>query len=310
MARITEAQDILRQLGLPKAQQNAISALTLLALCGIREEDPWTQAARRSLTIRKGIMEFINRNYRTYAENTRETFRRQVLHQFVQAGIVDHNPDSPGLPTNSSKSHYRLRPAVAELVKTYGSARWPQAIRAFLKKHRTLIELYDTPRKEHMVPVQLPNGTELVFSPGEHNELQARVITQFAPRFAPGARLLYVGDTARKSLLLDSSTLRQLGIPITEHDKLPDVVLYEPRRKWLFLVEVVTSHGPMSPKRVQELKSFLSRCNVGTIFVTAFADFKRFKAYANQIAWDTEVWLAELPDHLVHYNGDRFLGPR
>ena len=28
------------------------------------------------------------------------------------------------------------------------------------------------------------------------------------------------------------------------------------------------------------------------------------------INWDTEVWIAELPEHMIHLNGDQFMGPR
>jgi type II restriction enzyme len=109
MSRIEEAKEILRALGLPAAQQNEISALTLLALGRIPPDGRWVDAIGESLTITKGIMEFIAREYgRAYAPNTRETFRRQVLHQFVQAHIAVYNPDTPDLPTNSPRAHYAL----------------------------------------------------------------------------------------------------------------------------------------------------------------------------------------------------------
>ena len=112
MSKIKEAQKILNALGLPPAQQNDISALTLLALCGLGPRDAWEKAARRSLTVSKGIMAFIRDRYRkTYAPNTRETFRRQVLHQFVQGHIADYNPDNPSLATNSPLAHYALSEA-------------------------------------------------------------------------------------------------------------------------------------------------------------------------------------------------------
>lgn len=310
MPKIEEAQEILRELGLPKEQQNEMSAFTLLALCGIREDDSWSKTKRKSLTLRKGIMEFVNRNYRPYAENSRESFRRQVLHQFVQAGIADHNPDDPSLPTNSSRNHYALSKPVANVIRAFGTPDWQVSLSRFLKKNSTLIELYDPKRKLHCVPVRLPDGTELLLSPGKHNELQAVVVSEFASRFVPGGHLLYLGDTAKKNLVFDRSRLAKLGIPITEHDKLPDIVLYDAKRKWLFLVEVVTSHGPLSPKRMQEFRDLLSQCSAGVVYVTAFPDFACFKRYASQIAWETEVWIAENPDHMLHYNGDRFLGPR
>ena len=96
----------------------------------------------------------------------------------------------------------------------------------------------------------------------------------------------------------------------SEHDKLPDVELYDEKRQWLFLIEAVTSHGPMTPKRVVELGKMFARCKAGCIYVSAFPDFAEFRKHLKHIAWETEVWIAEIPDHLIHFNGDRFLGPR
>lgn len=311
MAKIEEGREILKSLGLPPAQQNEMSALTLLALCGLKPADRWRQACRQSVTVTKGIMTFVAREYgRQYAPNTRETFRRQVLHQFVQAGIADYNPDAPDLPTNSPRAHYAISAAALAAVKAYGTKNWPSAANKFIKRQGSLLTVYQKVRAAKLVPVQLPDGVTLTLSPGKHNELQAAVIEAFAPHFTPGAHLLYLGDTAKKNLYLDADRLLALGIALGEHDKLPDVVLYDEKRQWLFLIEVVTSHGPMTPKRVTELGKLFRRCQAGLIHVTAFPDLAEFRKHLKQIAWETEVWIAEIPDHLIHFNGDRFLGPR
>ena len=96
------------------------------------------------------------------------------------------------------------------------------------------------------IPIRTSIGEEIRLSPGRHNRLQAQVVTDFGPKFAPGAMLLYLGDAANKLLHLEEEKLAQLGVPITEHDKLPDVILYDEEREWLFLVEAVTSHGPLT----------------------------------------------------------------
>ena len=147
-------------------------------------------------------------------------------------------------------------------------------------------------------------------APGRHNRLQALVVTSFGPRFAPGSTLLYLGDAADKLLHLDREKLDQLGVPFTEHDKLPDIVLYDEERNWLFLVEAVTSHGPVSPKRVEELEYSFRDCTATRIYVSAFPDFRQFRQHLRHIAWETEVWVAEIPDHMIHFNGDKFLGPK
>lgn len=159
------------------------------------------------------------------------------------------------------------------------------------------------------VPVSLPNGLKVELSPGIHNELQRLIVEDFASRFAPGAVVLYLGDTADKRLVIDADALNGLDIPAMNHDKLPDVVLYDEQRKWLFLVEAVTTHGPVSPKRHAELEAAMKDCPAGRVYVTAFMDFAAFKKYASDIVWESEVWIAEFPDHMIHFNGDRFLGP-
>lgn len=311
MSKLEEAKDILRALELPAAQQNDMSALTLLALCGLRPGDEWKRARRQSVTVSKGIMAFVAAEYgRRYAPNTRETFRRQVLHQFVQARLADYNPDAPDLPTNSPRAHYALTPAALAVIRAYRTKRWPAAVSGFLAQQGSLLTLYQQRRARRSVPVRLPDGTTLKLSPGKHNQLQADILEKFAPRFAPGATLLYLGDTALKNLHLDAVRLTSLGIPLPKHDKLPDVALLDTKRNWLFLIEAVTSHGPVTPKRMVELEIMLAACPIGRVYVSAFPDFAEFRRHLKEIAWETEVWVAEIPDHLIHFNGDRFLGPR
>lgn len=311
MSKLTEAQEILKTLGLPPAQYNEMAGLTFLAICNIKENDSWANATRHSLGVTKGIMIFVNDNYnKTYAPNTRETFRRQVLHQFVQARVVDYNPDEPNLPVNSPKAHYALTKEVLEVVKAYGTENWKKEVDNFIATVGKLSEVYLKERDLIQIPVQLANGDVIKLSAGKHNEVQAAIVEKFAPRFANGGTLLYLGDTAKKDLYVDEKTLKELGIPIDQHSKLPDVVIYDATRNWLFLIEAVTSHGPVSPKRIVELEEFLKNCKVGKVYVTAFPDMTEFKKHSNNIAWETEVWLMEVPDHMIHFNGDRFMGPR
>lgn len=311
MSKITEAQEILKVLGLPSAQCNEISALTLLALCNIKEEDNWRDAQRQSLGVTKGVMTFVKEAYgRDYAPNTRETFRRQVLHQFVQARIADYNPDNPKLSVNSPNAHYTISKDALDVVKSFDSPEWITSSELFISKVGELSKVYLKDREITKIPVKLASGEVLKLSAGKHNEVQAAIVEQFGPRFTNGGILLYLGDTAKKDLFLDEKTLKELGIPIDQHSKLPDVVIYDKSRNWLFLIEAVTSHGPVSPKRIVELEEFLKNCKAGKVYVTAFPDFSEFKKHSSQIAWDTEVWLMEVPDHMIHFNGDRFIGPR
>ena len=244
-----------------------------------------------------------------YAANTRETFRRQVLHQFIQGRIADYNPFNPDLPTNSPNTHYALTEPALSVVRLYGSSRWKTAVAEFRQKHGVLTELYGRDRDILKVPIKISDGTEYRLSPGRHNEVQKAVIEEFAPRFAPDACLLYLGDTAKKNLFIDKDGLSRSRISITDHGKLPDVVLHDEKRNWLFLIEAVTSHGPMTPKRIVELEKMLAASTDSPIYVSAFPDFMEFRQHMREIAWDTEVWIASAPEHMIHYDGDRFLGP-
>lgn len=311
MSKIEEAKEILKSLGLPPAQYNEMAALTLLAICSLKEQDSWKNATKLSMGVSNGIMNFVNENYeKSYAPNTRETFRRQVLHQFVQARIVDYNPDNPTLPVNSPRTHYALTSEALKLVKAYKTKNWNKALSHFIAKVGTLSEAYLKERKLIQIPVTLQDGTTIKLSAGKHNEVQAAIVEQFASRFANGGIVLYLGDTAKKNLHIDEQGLRDLSIPIDQHSKLPDVVIFDAKRNWLFLIEAVTSHGPVSPKRIIELEELLKDCKIGKVYVTAFPDMTEFKKHSNNIAWETEVWLMEVPDHMIHFNGDRFMGPR
>jgi hypothetical protein len=311
MSKIDDAKEILKELGLPVAQQNEISAYTLLALCGIKPRNDWKKASRTSLKVSKGIMAFCKDVYKKeYAPNTRETFRRQVLHQFVQARIVDYNPDNPSLPVNSPNAHYAITTEALEVVRNYGTKTWKEAAERFKSEVGELSKRYLKERTQILIPVKLSNGKTFDLSAGKHNMLQAAIVQDFAARFANGSEVLYLGDTANKDLYVDKKVLKEIGIPITEHSKLPDVILFDRKKNWLYLIEAVTSHGPVSPTRIMELEEFLKDCKSGKVYVTAFPDFAEFKRHSTNIAWETEVWVVDFPEHMIHFNGDRFMGPR
>jgi type II restriction enzyme len=311
VADVEEAKEILKALDLPAAQSNEMSALTLMALCGLGPKASWSRATRNGCTVTKGVIDYIRERFgKAYAPNTRETFRRQVLHQFVQGHIADYNPFEPDLPTNSPRAHYAITEAALAAVKAYETRGWKEAARKFLAEQGALRILYSPEREQHRVPIRLPDGQQVRLSPGKHNEVQKAVVEEFGARYAPGAELVYLGDTVKKNLVVNANLLDELGIPMTEHDKLPDVVLYDRVKKWLFLIEAVTSHGPVTPKRIAELEKMLAKCPAGVVYVSAFPDMAEFKRHAPNVAWETEVWLADTPAHLIHFNGDRFFGPR
>ena len=307
MGKIQEAQRILQELGLPPAQQNEISALTLLALCNLNETTSWAKISREVITVHN-MMGFMKLHYgRIYAENTREVVRRQVIHQFEQARIVDRNPDDPTRPTNSPNTGYALTEDAFEVLKLFGTKTWEDRVTHFLEQHGALWEHYQRSRQAVALPLKLADGSQIYLTPGKHNELQIAVVEIFGPRFAAGAILLYLGDAASKFVIYEEKRLEELGVPITTHDKLPDIILYDEVKNRLFLIEAVTSHGPVSHKRLYELEQLLKHCNAKRSYVSAFPNLAEFKRHVPHIAWETEVWIAEIPEHMIHYNGDHYV---
>ncbi len=307
--KIKEALAILNDLGLPKQQQNERSALTLLSLLGLKPANKWEDASDPLMGITP-MMDFFQEYYgKKYAPNTRETVRRQTVHQFLQAALIVANPDKPSRPTNSPKAVYQIEPSVLKLLRGFGKPEWKGELLRYLQTVDTLKKLYAREREMRRLPVKLANGQEIKLSPGGQNVLVKKIIDDFCPLFTPGSYVIYVGDTQMKWAYFDSDVLSRLGVKIEEHGKMPDVVVYYTEKNWLVLIEAVTSHGPVNPKRRQELKVLFSGSMAGLVFVTAFLDRKAMVKYLNDISWETEVWIAESPTHLIHFNGERFLGP-
>ena len=307
--KIREALGVLEILDFPRQQQNERSALTLLSLLNLKPADAWESASAPLIGITP-MMEFFAVHYgKKYAPNTRETVRRQTVHQFVQAGMIVPNPDIPSRPTNSPKAVYQIEPSALKLLRTFGKPNWNSHLRKYMKTVESLKKLYLRERDMRRIPVKLSNGQEIRLSPGGQNVLIKKVIDDFCPLFTPGGRILHVGDTETKWAYLDSDALKELGIDIEEHGKMPDVVVHHVEKNWLVLIEAVTSHGPVNPKRRQELKRLFAGSKAGIVYVTAFLTRKTMLKYLDDISWETEVWIAETPSHLIHFNGERFLGP-
>ena len=307
--KIREALVLLNDLGLPRQQQNERSALTLLSLLGLKPDTAWEDASDPLMGITP-MMDFFSEHYgKRYAPNTRETVRRQTVHQFLQAALIVANPDKPSKPTNSPKAVYQIEPSVLKLLRDFGKPGWKRYLQKYLRTLKTLKKLYARERDMRRLPVQLANGQEIRLSPGGQNVLVKKILDDFCPLFTPGGRIVYLGDTQAKWAYFDSSALTVLGLEIEEHGKMPDVAVHHTEKNWLVLIEAVTSHGPVNPKRRRELKELFSRSTAGLVFVTAFLDRRAMLKYLNDISWETEVWIADSPTHLIHFNGERFLGP-
>jgi hypothetical protein len=307
--RLKEALSILGNLDMPNAQRNERSALCLLALLDLSPAKPWSAATAPLMGITP-IMEWAGIHFdKNYAPNTRETVRRQTMHQFVDAGIALYNPDDPGRPVNSPHAVYQIEPTCLALLQSYGTSEYQLRLKGYVAARESLAKKYAMHRDMKMVPINLGKGKDISLSPGAHSELIKSILEEFGPRFVPGGELIYAGDTGEKWGYFNEELLSSLGVKIDNHGKMPDAVIYFPERNWLILAEAVTSHGPVDAKRHGELQKLFQKSKAGLVFVSAFPDRRTFTKYAEMISWETEVWTADNPSHLIHYNGARFLGP-
>ncbi len=307
--KILQALVILEELGFPSAQKNDRSALCLLALLNVQPGMKWTQASDPLIGITP-IMDWVRVHYRKdYAPNTRETFRRYSMHQFVQAGIARYNPDNPKRPVNSPKAVYQISQEALDLIHCFGTQDWSEGVSRFLSNLPGLSEQYAKERAQTRIPVRINEKLEISLTPGNHNYLIKSIIEEFGPRFIPDATLIYAGDTGAKYAYADKANIKLLGIDVDAHGKMPDVILYSESKKWLVIIEAVTSHGPVDGKRHLELLALFRGTHAGLVFVTAFPNRAAMSKYIGDIAWETEVWIADSPSHLIHFDGDKFLGP-
>ncbi len=314
--KLIQSKELLTYLGLPSNIINDRSAWVFLVLANIKPTDSWKDATAPLLRTVE-IMEKIRMDYGIdYKPNSRESIRKGSIQYFEQAGLVIRNRDKLDRPTNSGLNNYSLNEPIIEILREYPDGKWKEKIEEKSDEILSLIDLYAKKLQMLMVPITMADGSKILISPGKHNQLHADIIHKFCPRFiGESGKLLYLGDTSSsrkeggKFMVLESEILISLGIPPMAHDILPDVIVYDDKRKWLFLIEAVASTGPISPKRWFVLEKTLEDCTVDRIYVTAFPDRSEFRKYAADIAWETEVWIADNPDHMIHFNGEKFLGP-
>ena len=244
-----------------------------------------------------------------YAPNTRETIRRFTLHQFVAGGLVVENPDQPDRPVNSPKWCYQLRDEAIDLIHSNDSDELGEKLAEYKALMPGLVAQYASERAMVRIPVTLPDGSTVSLSPGGQNDLIRLILDEFCSYYSPGGQVLYIGDADEKWAVFQEAELAVLGVHVGKHEKMPDLVVYMPDKNWLLLLEAASSHGPVDYGRHQELATLFSGATPGLVYVSCFPSRAIMRRYLTQIAWETEVWCAEDPTHLIHFNGERFLGP-
>ena len=307
--KLSEAINILNLLGFTGRQRNEAAGYTLLAMLDLGPSQPWSSEVDPCRGITP-IIAFIAAKYKVhYAPNTRETIRDEAVKFFVEFGMLIRNPDAPHRPVNSGKTVYQVEPNALALFRTYGTPNWSSNLTTYLDNKARILKTLTRERKLKRIPVTLPSGRVVTISPGGQNPLIKAIIEQFCAAFSPGGTVVYIGDAENKFLHLETEYLKKLNVAIPAPSKMPDVVIHDTRQNWLLLIEAVTSAGPVDAKRRSELKSLFKGATAGLVFVTAFSTRQTMRSFLPEISWETEVWIAEDPDHLIHFNGERFLGP-
>lgn len=314
---INDALYVLSHLGIPfdglSERRLEKMAMAFLAVCDINKVNQWqklsSSEAVRALTSRQ-IIDYNNKYFEeNISSGSYDDIRRKDLKLLTAAEIVLKSANNPDAATNNPTRAYALNQEYADVIAAFGSDNWEEDVEEFLSNRETLEERLSDTRNMSLLPVKLPTGMILQFSPGKHNILQKAIIEDFLPRYGAEAEVLYVGDAADKFLHLNESKLKDLNFFELSHDELPDILAYSKSKNWLYLIEAVHSSGPISKIRYEELHALTKNCTAEIIYVTAFLDRTTFRRFAPDIAWETEVWIADAPDHLIHFNGDKFLGP-
>ena len=307
--RLVEATEILTALQFAQRQRNEIAAYTLLALLNLAPESEWALAENPLCGITP-VIDFIAENYGVrYAPNTRETIRDEAVKFFVEAGLLLRNPDKPERPTTSGNTVYQIEPSALALIRQYGSCNWQTTLNGYLSSIEAIKQEIARKRTIARVPVTLPDGSKVALSPGGQNPLIKAIIEEFCPRFAPRGIVAYIGDTENKFAHLEADYLAGLGIALDSAAKMPDVIVHHAAKNWLLLIEAVTSAGPVDGKRRKELKELFAGSKAGLVFVTAFETRRAMQSFLSHIAWESEVWIADDAEHMIHFNGEKFLGP-
>lgn len=307
---INEALAILEQVGIPMNQtERALErmAICFLAVAGVTKD--WSDAKDDTNLKSRAIITFVNNHFEeNISSGSYDDIRRKDLKLLILADLVESSGVNKGSATNDPTRGYVLQSDFRKLLVSYKTDNWDKNLAEFNQHKPSLAEVLERKRNLEKIPVKLPNGKPLELSLGEHNILQKAIIEQFLPRFGSDCIVLYLGDTSNKSLHIEEDELAQLNFFELAHDELPDIIAYSKKNNWLYLIEAVHSSGPMSETRVLELKKMLKNCNAELIFVTSFLTRTTFKKWLLDVAWETEVWIADNPDHLIHFNGHKFLG--
>ena len=313
---IRQALHIMQCLGLPideyTDRKKEKAAMAFLAVADVKKSSDWKKmkSANDDYAITtKGIIEFDNKYLEdNISPGSYDYVLRDDLRQLLIAEIVVKS--KPGANLSNPTRGYKIAVEYAKLIRNYGQPDWNEQVATFNKMHPTYEERLNPTRDIPKIPVKTADGELFYLKEGEHNIIQKLVIEEFLPRYGHGAELLYVGDSDNKfGVRFEKQKLLDLGFSDLTQGKLPDIVAYSESEDWIYMIEAYHTSNPITPERKLELKKVMGDCADKGVFVTAFENITSFKSCPEDLAWETEVWIATDPDHMIHRDGSRFLGP-
>lgn len=314
---IQEALEILQSLGVPTndltERRGERMAKAFMSVAGLRPGMGWNKIKDNDdqhQLLSRQIIAHMNAHWgENISPGSYDDIRRKDLALPVEALIVLNSAKNPNANTNDGTRGFAINPFAAKAIRKFGTASWKKSVEEFHQGRPTLASKLSRARDLARIPVRINSELNLTLSAGKHNDLQKAIIELFLPIYGHGAELFYVGDTAKKNLFLDAEGLAKINFFELAHDKLPDVVAYSSGKNWLYLIEAVTTANPITELRRSALLRSAAKCTADLIFVTAFLDRSTYRKFSRDIAWETEVWIADAPEHMIHFNGDKFLGP-
>lgn len=313
---IRQSLQIIECLGVPiddyPQRQREKTAMALLAVGGITSTKGWKRLKDSndtySLTTRQ-IIAFHNANLEeNISSGSYDDILRQDLKRLLVAEIVIQS--KPGANTSNPTRGYRINAEYSRIIRNYGQPDWFAQVDTFNKSHKTYQERVMPKRDIPKLTVKMSNGQNIQLKDGVHNAIQKQIIEEFLPRYGNEAILLYCGDSDNKyGIVYEKDQLEKLGFDDLKQSKLPDVVAYSPVKNWIYLIEAYHTSNPITAERKYELEQMMGIGAKMCVFVTAFENINSYRNCPEELAWETEVWIATDPDHMIHRNGSRFMGP-
>lgn len=320
---IGSVQAALADLGLGAKASNEGSAYVAAVCCGLSQSAALSDAKITSLGISE-MIKSINEGFpdankgRGYKPNTRETIRDDTVKAFLAHGILEL--EDPDIPANSSKVRYKSRETLVRLLRSIQTDDYRTELARAKAVSDKLLSIYGRKRELDQTPVVLPDEDVMFISNEGQGPLVRAIVEKMLPRFAGGVSVLAIdtadglkfpwegkaGNQAAESVreLISEQPKTAVNTPIY-----PDVIAYDGDKGWLFLVEACNSEGVFDERRRSRLADLLGPRFPNMIFITCFNSRNEMKQWLPQLAWETEVWVADDPDHMIHLDGAKYLSP-